>query len=234
MIETNQKSFSIFNINSEFSFSSNNLSQSINNNHKKNLSFISNQTKINVLKKNLFPFNSNSVKNYSFIIENTNPGPGEYYKENLNENYKKNVKNKDSFISKDKRFKYYFVDVPGPGTYFLYKNESFNKNLNKNNYLKYSLNNNYHLNSLNSSVSTIPSKEQKLGYYYNNNNELKIFEDPDKNLKYSGELNDTVGPAKYNPIIPKEKNPIVKWDKTFDSTINKKKNNHLTSFIQMI
>jgi hypothetical protein len=230
MIETNQKSFSIFNINSEFSFSSNNLSQSINNNHKKNLSFISNKTKINALKKNLFPFNSNSVKNYSFIIENTNPGPGEYYKANLYENYKKNVKKKDSFISKDKRFKYYSVDVPGPGTYFLHKNESFNKNLNKNNYLKYSLNNNYHLNSLNSSVSTIPSKEQKLGYYYNNNNELKIFEDPDKNLKYSGELNDTVGPAKYNPIIPKEKNSIVKWDKTFDSTINKKKNNHLTSF----
>ena len=231
MIDFNQKSFSIFNANSEFSFSSNNNhSQSLNNNYI-NKSFKSDKPKINILKKNLYPFNSNSKKDSSFIIDNSNPGPGEYYKTNSFEAYKKNIKKNDSFISREKRFNYYSVNVPGPGTYFQNKLVIDKKNFLKKDYLKYSLNNNYHLsNSVNSSVSTIPSKEQKLGYYYNDKNELKHTEDPEKNIKYSGELNDNVGPAKYNPIITKNKNPIVKWEKTFDSSINKKKNNFLTSF----
>ena len=218
MIDLNQKSFSFFNANSEFSFSSNNnQSQSLNNNHN-NKSFKSDKPKINILKKNLYPFNSNSKKDSSFIIDNSNPGPGEYYKTNFFEVHKKNIKKSDSFISREKRFNYYSVNVPGPGTYFQNKLVIDKKNFLKKDYLKYSLNNNYHLsNSVNSSVSTIPSK-------------LKHTEDPEKNIKYTGELDDNVGPAKYNPIITKNKNPIVKWEKTFDSSINKKKNNFLTSF----
>ena len=229
MIDSNQKSLSFFNFNSDFSFSSiNNLSQSLKNNNR---SLKSDKPKISILKKNLYPFNSNSKKDSSFIINNTNPGPGEYYKTNSFELYKNNIKKRHSFISKEKRFNYYSENVPGPGEYFQNKMVKEKKNFFKQNYLKYSLNNNYHLsNSFNSSVSTIPTKDQKLGYYYNDKNELKHFDDPEKNIKYSGELNDNVGPAKYNPIILKDKNPIVKWEKTFDSSIDKKLNNFLTSF----
>ena len=165
MIDFNQKSFSIFNVNSEFSFSSNNnQSQSLNNNYN-NKSFKSDKPKINILKKNLYPFNSNSKKDSSFIINNTNPGPGEYYKTNSFELYKNNIKKRHSFISKEKRFNYYSENVPGPGEYFQNKMVKEKKNFFKQNYLKYSLNNNYHLsNSFNSSVSTIPTKDQKLTF----------------------------------------------------------------------
>lgn len=63
-------------------------------------------------------------------------------------------------------------------------------------------------------VATIPSKFLSYGYDINEKGGLVIKEDPEKHLKFKGELNDTVGPGSYETVKPKQwyKN-MVSWEK---------------------
>ena len=172
-------------------------------------------------KQQKYPFNSNSPGHNLSINKNIamTPGPGTY-EDILSLKPKPPVSTLENnlFVSKSPRFQKINLseeNYPGPGSYnisniFEEKNINKRKKNNKQPYNNFSLKyNNFSFGS----VSTIPTKEQKFGYLYDENGDLIIAQDPEKDDKFSGQKNDSVGPGRYNPVLLKENNQIVDWGK---------------------
>ena len=173
-----------------------------------------------IIKQLKYPFNSNTPGHNLTVNKNSiiTPGPGTYEntlslkaKPPLN-NFEKNL-----FVCQSPRFQKINLseeNFPGPGAYNINNNnsiiEEYNKKRNLNKLHFNNINLKYSVNSLNN-ISTIPTKDQKFGYLYDENGDLIVAEDPNKFDKFSGKKNDSVGPGRYNPIFHKENNQIVDW-----------------------
>ncbi len=129
------------------------------------------------------------------------------------------------FLSKEKRFKEpasLINENPGPGKYqkheplLLIKNsiKDKKKKLPKVEKGKLTLLRYDRSPGSPNCIATIPSKFLSYGYDINDNGELVMKEDPEKDLKHKGELNDTVGPGSYDTLKSRQwfKN-MVSWEK---------------------
>ena len=189
------------------------------------------------------PFGIFAKKNAFNNSKEDIPGPGAYElsKSLIKNKFNKNDtspdednsssgKNKRLFISKKERLDkhQYETDVPGPGKYFSDKNKrKFNKynTMNKSNWIKPEKIINYEPFST-SRVLSIPSKGIDFGYELNNKGELILSEDPEKDNKFFGTKNDSVGPGQYNSEAYDKRNTkigILDWNKSVSSTKSKKK-----------
>ena len=115
---------------------------------------------------------------------------------------------------------------PGPGSYEVSTSFSSmnNSNLNKKNNIKYR--EAFTTGSI-YRKTTIPSKEN-YGYERTKDGMEKMIEDPEKDIKFSGEKNDTVGPGQYDinttwsTNVIKWKNPDEKNSKSLSKEKDKK------------
>ena len=190
------------------------------------------------------PFGIFAKKNAFNSSKEDIPGPGSY---ELTSSLIKNKFNKNDtspdednslsgdkkrlFISKKERLDkhQYETDVPGPGKYFSDKNKrKFNKynTINKkSNWIKPEKIITYEPFST-SRVLSIPSKGIDFGYELNNKGELMLSEDPERNTKFFGTKNNSVGPGQYNSETYDKRNTkigIIDWNKSVSSTKSKKK-----------
>lgn len=167
-------------------------------------------------------FNDRSYKSPTLLksLEMVGPDSLDPYTIIINKEKSKDV----AFFSKEKRFKESpNSDFPGPSDYgmndpkFLVKNSMKEKNK------KAMINNIKRKNSLikkeKSSTSafrqiSIPSKNLCFGFEVDNRGDIYVKEDPDKDIRYSGERLDSVGPGSYE-IYDKDKwnKGFVNWDK---------------------
>ena len=168
------------------------------------------------------PFNSKCSRECLITNTSTVPGPGSY--ENMHSIMpKKSMNNCNSvhFFSNIPRFK--SIDsndtiIPGPGYYHIGGSFIDKKKLNA---LKKKKMRNKptsaitikYNNNITTNISTIPSKEHLYGYIFNEDGSLSVMEDPDKNDKFSGKKNDSVGPGQYEPFYKRDKNIMLSWDK---------------------
>jgi len=190
------------------------------------------------------PFGIFAKKNAFNNSKEDIPGPGSY---ELTSSLIKNKFNKNDtspdeanslsgdkkrlFISKKERLDkhQYETDVPGPGKYFSDKNKRKFNNYNtinkKSNWIKPEKIITYEPFST-SRVLSIPSKGNDFGYELNNKGELMLSEDPEKNTKFFGTKNNSVGPGQYNSETYDKRNTkigIIDWNKSVSSTKSKKK-----------
>ena len=190
------------------------------------------------------PFGIFAKKNAFNNSKEDIPGPGSY---ELTSSLIKNKFNKNDtspdeanslsgdkkrlFISKKERLDkhQYETDVPGPGKYFSDKNKRKFNNYNtinkKSNWIKPEKIITYEPFST-SRVLSIPSKGIDFGYELNNKGELMLSEDPEKNTKFFGTKNNSVGPGQYNSETYDKRNTkigIIDWNKSVSSTKSKKK-----------
>ena len=168
------------------------------------------------------------------------PGPGTY---DINDSLKKKYFNKNNtspdvtkneneeikrqFITQQKRFNenQYETDVPGPGKYYKEKkNKKFYKTLSNQIFLYNKELNNYEPFST-SRILSIPPKGNDFGYDIFKNGQLKLIEDPNKDQKFTGNKNDSVGPGQYNSYYNQRNNKIgiIDWNKSVHRSVNKKK-----------
>ena len=140
-------------------------------------------------------------------------------------------KNKRLFISKKDRLdkNQYETDVPGPGKYFSDRNKKFNvyKTLNKRSKWIKTGKANYEPFST-SRILSIPSKGVDFGYKLNNKGELILSEDPEKDIKYLGVKDNSIGPGQYNSDTYYKRNTkkgVIDWNKSLTKTKNKKEKN---------
>jgi hypothetical protein len=125
---------------------------------------------------------------------------------------------KAAFGSKDKRFKIdkTVTEVPGPGFYTKQSaiEGSPDTRSVENSTLKITKASPNKKTGSPRRLVTIPAKMQSFGYEVNEKGELVMNQDPDKNIRYRGTKNDTVGPGSYNVVRSKDwvKNS-VDWSK---------------------
>lgn len=195
----------------------------------------------------LVPFGSDSLRNYcpkAKLVELENsPGPGSYYKDQLELKLKKiSEKRQDplsvplhkliesnstfesnkifplGFSTSEKRFNLDLKDslLPGPGQYSLINNLDLKKIKKKENKLKnsISLSPNKSLH-----VSSIPSKLQSFGYEILKDGQIKPSQDPLSNRKYNGTKYNSVGPGEYK--INKDSDWLNKGTNWAKSRVNK-------------
>lgn len=213
----------------------------------------------------IIPFGSDSIRNHvpkAKLVELENsPGPGSYYKDQLEIKLKKISEKKQDplsvplhkliesnssfesnkifplgFSTSEKRFQVDLKDalLPGPGQYSLINNENSKKNKNKEiNKLRssLSLSPNKSLNV----VSSIPSKLQSFGYEILKDGKIKPSQDPLSNRKYNGTKYNSVGPGEYK--INKDSDWLNKgtsWAKSRVNKFNYKENNLSSDSIDVI
>ena len=188
--------------------------------------------------KNKAPFGTNALKITLHNHKGQNfPGPGTYDMDNFNIKKQFNKNNtspeipddedgnkKRIFISQEKRFNKskYEVNFPGPGKYYIDNNErKYNKNgkklsLHKTEFNKYET-------FSKSRILSIPYKGSDFGYEINKDGVMKLMEDPQKNYKYNGTKNNSVGPGQYNSCYnPRNsKFGIIDWNKSMNHSVNK-------------
>ena len=196
---------------------------------------------INTSLKKKAPFGVVSKKISFYDNKEDFPGPGSYeLPSNLIKNkFNKNDtspdeddsssgKNKKLFISKKDRLdkNQYETDVPGPGKYFSDKNKrKFNTMNKKSNWIKPEKIINYEPFST-SRILSIPSRGIDFGYELNKKGELILSEDPEKDTKFLGTKNSSVGPGQYNSDIYDKRNTkigVIDWNKSMSKTQSKKK-----------
>lgn len=174
-----------------------------------------NNKSLNVPGPGSYDINDSLLKKY-FNKNNTSP--------NITENDDENTKR--LFISQQKRFNkdQYKTDVPGPGKYY---KENIKKHYNltlSNQIFLYNHEMNNYEPFATSRILSIPSKGNNFGYELNNDGSIKLIEDPNKKIKFSGDKNNCVGPGQYNSFY-NQKNPrigIIDWKNSIHRSLNKK------------
>ena len=179
---------------------------------------LTNLKSLNVPGPGTYDINTQFIKKY-FNKNNTSPDIAE----NIDENKKR------QFISQENRFNknQYETDVPGPGKYFKdNKKKYFNTHNNISNqvFLFNQEINNYEPFST-SRILSIPPKGNDFGYEIYKDGELKLIEDPNKDKKFSGNKNNSVGPGQYDSFYNQKntKIGIIDWNKSIHHSLNKKK-----------
>ena len=174
---------------------------------------------LNVPGPGTYDINTQFIKKH-FNKNNTSPD----IPENVDENKKR------QFITQENRFNknQYETDVPGPGKYFKDNKKKYynthHNNLSKQVFLYNQEINNYEPFSTNRILS-IPPKGNVFGYEIYKDGELKIIEDPNKDQKFSGDTNNSVGPGQYDSFYNQKntKIGIIDWNKSIHKSLNKKK-----------
>lgn len=143
------------------------------------------------------------TKKHSFTINKTNPNALPF--DPLN-NETKDYR----FVSAAPRFQDAQPDkksIPGPGHYDLINDKKVERNvyLYEKNVPKYE--------TLESSrVSSIPSKYKAYGFMEDGNGKFRANDDPYKDVKYSGEKDNSVGPGRYNvKCKSRKRGGVVDW-----------------------
>ena len=197
----------------------------------------------NISQKTKIPFGALSKKCDLPNLKGKNvPGPGTY---DINDNLIKNHFNKNNtspditenddentkrlFISQQKRFNssQYETDVPGPGKYFKDKKTFLNTHSNTLSNKIFLFNqemNNYEPFST-SRILSIPPKGNNFGYEIYKDGGVKLMDDPNKDKKFTGNKNNSVGPGQYDSYYSQKNNKIgiIDWNKSIHHSLNKKK-----------
>ena len=166
-----------------------------------------------------YDINTQFIKKH-FNKNNTSPDIAE----NIDENKKR------QFITQENRFNknQYETDVPGPGKYFKDNKKKYynthQNNLSKQVFLYNQEINNYEPFST-SRILSIPPKGNSFGYEIYKDGEIKLIEDPNKDIKFSGNKNNSVGPGQYDSFYNQKntKIGIIDWNKSIHNSLNKKK-----------
>lgn len=173
---------------------------------------------LNVPGPGTYDINTQFIKK-NFNKNNTSPD----IDENLDENKKR------QFITQENRFNknQYETDVPGPGKYFKSNRKKYfstHNNISKKVFLYNQEINNFEPFST-SRIFSIPPKGNDFGYEIYKDGELKLIEDPNKDKKFSGNKNNSVGPGQYDSFYNQRNSKIgiIDWNKSIHHSLNKKK-----------
>jgi len=147
--------------------------------------------------KNIFTNKKNSNRVYSPVKMNLNQS-----KKDIKDN---NLKTIDySVINKDNKFerKISGKSMKSKGDYsqskssYVYRNDSMN-------YEPFS----------NKRILTIPNQGNHFGYSIDGKGEIELLDDPDKNFKFNGTKNNSIGPGQYNVLLSPRKRFVMDWSK---------------------
>ena len=174
---------------------------------------------LNVPGPGTYDINTQFIKKH-FNKNNTSPD----IPENVDENKKR------QFITQENRFNknQYETDVPGAGKYFKDNRKKYynthHNNISKQVFLYNQEINNYEPFST-SRILSIPPKGNDFGYEIYKDGGLKLIEDPNKDKKFSGNTNNSVGPGQYDSFYNQKntKIGIIDWNKSIHKSLNKKK-----------
>lgn len=183
---------------------------------------------------------------FAFMFQDKNKKPQTSLRSlelNANENLdpftiiiNRETQKESAFLTKERRFKEIVKpgDVPGPGFYqkhdplLLVKNSIKTKKKKEPRFpekAKLSLMRYEKSPGSPNRVITIPSKNLSYGYDIQSNGEIIMKEDPEKNIKFRGEDNDTVGPGSYDTVRPNQwQKNMVSWEKFSKTSIELKEN----------
>ena len=177
------------------------------------------------------PFGSSSLK--SALLPQTfsnEPGPGSYNLElEINNNLLLNNDNSNKFfITGDTRFKSSDNHVPGVGEYDI--NNSLNNNKITLTPKKISRNTKIVSHDFKSPrrIPSIPDKDTKFGFGEDKEGKMTILTDPQIEQKFDGTRSNSIGPDRYNTIIPKHNNAID-WKKAGKKSIEIEKDKNRTN-----
>ena len=71
-------------------------------------------------------------------------------------------------------------------------------------------------------ILTIPNQGNHYGYSIDGKGEIELLDDPDKNVKFNGTKNNSIGPGQYNVVMSPRKRFVMDWSK--ESEEKNKKN----------
>lgn len=176
------------------------------------------------------PFNVQSKRRNLCLNEHT-PGPAAYviHDNAFNKKQTFNVNNTspckvqfDAVKNETKDYKFVsaaprFIDeqpdkkfIPGPGYYDLISDKKVERNV----YL-YEKNVPKFETLENSRVSSIPSKYKAYGFVEDGNGKVRANDDPYKDVKYTGEKDNSVGPGRYNvKCKARKRGGVVDWSRS--------------------
>jgi hypothetical protein len=71
-------------------------------------------------------------------------------------------------------------------------------------------------------ILTIPNQENHFGYSIDGKGEIELLDDPDKNVKFNGTKNNSIGPGQYNVLLSPRKRFVMDWSKVSEEKNMKK------------
>lgn len=185
------------------------------------------------------PFDVSSMRT-NIIDDKSTPGPGAYLKEKkfIHKNsFSINKTSPDSptynpftnetkehlFVSSSPRFQDANPDskhVPGVGHYDLISNKKVERRvyLYEKNVPKYDT-------CKNDRVLSIPSKDKVFGYKEDKHGAFKSLDDPDRDLKYSGDKDNSIGPGRYDVEVKRRNVGVIDWSRSSSGNINHRYSN---------
>ena len=180
------------------------------------------------------PFDVSSMRK-GIIDDKNTPGPGAYLKEKkfIHKNsFSINKTTPDSpsynpftnetkehlFVSSSPRFQETNPDskyIPGVGHYDLISNKKVERKvyLYEKNVPKYDT-------CKNDRVLSIPSKDKAFGYKEDKHGTFKSLDDPDKDLKYSGDKDNSIGPGRYDVEFKRRNVGVIDWSRSNSGNVN--------------
>ena len=180
------------------------------------------------------PFDVSSMRK-GIVDDKDTPGPGAYLKEKKfvrKNSFSVNKTSPDNsclgpftneikeylFVSSSPRFQEANPDskrVPGVGHYDLITNKKVERKvyLYEKNVPKYDT-------CKNDRVLSIPSKDKAFGYKEDKHGTFKSLDDPNKDLKYSGDKDNSIGPGRYNLEVKRRNVGVIDWSRSNSGNAN--------------
>ena len=150
--------------------------------------------------KNIFLNKKNIKSCYSPVKMNLNQSKKDIKENNLNtiEYSITNKDNKFERIISGKSIKSLKsnCDISQSKTSNVYRNDSFN-------YEPFS----------SKRILTIPNQGNHFGYSIDDKGEIELLDDPDKNVKFNGTKNNSIGPGQYNVVMSPRKRFVMDWSR---------------------
>ena len=150
--------------------------------------------------KNIFLNKKNINSCYSPVKMNLNQSKKDIKENNLNtiEYSITNKDNKFERIISGKSIKSLKsnCDISQSKTSNVYRNDSFN-------YEPFS----------SKRILTIPNQGNHFGYSIDDKGEIELLDDPDKNVKFNGTKNNSIGPGQYNVVMSPRKRFVMDWSR---------------------
>ena len=141
--------------------------------------------------KNIFTNKKNVKSFYSPVKAKSNQSNKDIKENNLN-TIEYSIANKDNKFERKVSGK----SIKSKGDSNIYKNDSSN-------YEPFSP----------KRVLTIPNQGNHFGYSIDGKGETELLDDPDKNIKFNGTKNNSIGPGQYNVVLSPRKRFVMDWSK---------------------
>lgn len=141
--------------------------------------------------KNIFTNKKNVKSFYSPVKMKSNQSNKDIKENNLN-TIEYSITNKDNKFERKVSGK----SIKSKGDSNIYKNDSSN-------YEPFSP----------KRVLTIPNQGNHFGYSIDGKGETELLDDPDKNIKFNGTKNNSIGPGQYNVVLSPRKRFVMDWSK---------------------